>query len=423
MDCWKGDGLLSHHHFHRYGPLFKTSLLGKHVIVSMDTEVNRFIFRHEDKLFRTWYPNTLKSIFGKKTMRDVESIHKYVRSIGGPVFAPKNLKEAFIFEMEKTITESLRRWATNPSIEVKQSLRNMMFDLIIKKLVGFEPNSTGSKELRKNIELFFKGVISFPLLVPGTNFYQAMQGRKHVQKILKDLLKQRTTAPQKKYGDFLDVVLDELQSGRALLDENFLVDTVAGFIFAGVALTPTTLTAGMKFLTDSPNVVEALSEEHDTILKNRDETQPTITWEEFKTMKFTDQVINEILRLSSNGPGITRQALKDVQYNGYTIPAGWVVMISPMSVHLNPDIFEDPLTFNPWRWQEENANSLMKHFMPFGDGKRHCMGANFTKFQIAMFLHTLVTKYRWKEIKRGETFRIADLAFPQDYHIKLLPRS
>ncbi|XP_072146404.1 cytochrome P450 87A3-like [Setaria viridis] len=353
----------------------------------MDTEVNRFIFRHEDKLFRTWYPNTLKSIFGKKTMRDVESIHKYVRSIGGPVFAPKNLKEAFIFEMEKTITESLRRWATNPSIEVKQSLRNMMFDLIIKKLVGFEPNSTGSKELRKNIELFFKGVISFPLLVPGTNFYQAMQ------------------------------------SGRALLDENFLVDTVAGFIFAGVALTPTTLTAGMKFLTDSPNVVEALSEEHDTILKNRDETQPTITWEEFKTMKFTDQVINEILRLSSNGPGITRQALKDVQYNGYTIPAGWVVMISPMSVHLNPDIFEDPLTFNPWRWQEENANSLMKHFMPFGDGKRHCMGANFTKFQIAMFLHTLVTKYRWKEIKRGETFRIADLAFPQDYHIKLLPRS
>ena len=36
---------------------------------------------------------------------------------------------------------------------------------------------------------------------------------------------------------------------------------------------------------------------------------------------------------------------------GYTIPAGWLVMISPMAVHLNPELFEDPLTFNPRRWQ------------------------------------------------------------------------
>lgn len=44
--------------------------------------------------------------------------------------------------------------------------------------------------------------------------------------------------------------------------------------------------------------------------------------------------------------------------------------------------------------QGANGNSLMRNFMPFGDGKRHCMGAEFTKLQIAMFLHTLVTNYR-----------------------------
>lgn len=25
-------------------------------------------------------------------------------------------------------------------------------------------------------------------------------------------------------------------------------------------------------------------------------------------------------------------------------------MISPMAVHLNPELFEDPLKFDPWRW-------------------------------------------------------------------------
>jgi cytochrome P450 len=37
--------------------------------------------------------------------------------------------------------------------------------------------------------------------------------------------------------------------------------------------------------------------------------------------------------------------------SGYTIPEGWLVLMNPMAIHLNPLIFDDPLTFNPWRWQ------------------------------------------------------------------------
>lgn len=72
-------------------------------------------------------------------------------------------------------------------------------------------------------------------------------------------MKERTTASaQMKCGDFLDVVLDELNSGKTPLDKNTLIDLVAGLIFAGIALTPTTLTLGIQFLTDNPNVVDAL---------------------------------------------------------------------------------------------------------------------------------------------------------------------
>lgn len=34
----------------------------------------------------------------------------------------------------------------------------------------------------------------------------------------------------------------------------------------------------------------------------------------------------------------------------YTIPAGWIFMGFP-SVHFNPEKYEDPLAFNPWRWE------------------------------------------------------------------------
>lgn len=35
-----------------------------------------------------------------------------------------------------------------------------------------------------------------------------------------------------------------------------------------------------------------------------------------------------------------------------------------------------------------------KHFMAFGGGMRFCVGTEFTKVQMAVFLHCLVTKYR-----------------------------
>jgi len=39
-------------------------------------------------------------------------------------------------------------------------------------------------------------------------------------------------------------------------------------------------------------------------------------------------------------------------------------------------------------------NGATKNFMAFGGGMRFCVGTDFTKVQMAVFLHSLVTKYR-----------------------------
>jgi cytochrome P450 len=85
-----------------------------------------------------------------------------------------------------------------------------------------------------------------------------MQGRKNVQKVLTDLLKERLSTPQKRHGDFLDEVVDELQNGTGMMNEKFAVDFVAALLFAAFATVSSTLAIGMKFLTDYPNVVDSL---------------------------------------------------------------------------------------------------------------------------------------------------------------------
>lgn len=44
--------------------------------------------------------------------------------------------------------------------------------------------------------------------------------------------------------------------------------------------------------------------------------------------------------------------------------------------------------------QGVDTNGGSKNFMAFGGGMRFCVGADFSKLQMMVFLHHLVTKYR-----------------------------
>uniref|UniRef100_A0A803QR34 Cytochrome P450 n=1 Tax=Cannabis sativa TaxID=3483 RepID=A0A803QR34_CANSA len=136
-------------------------------------------------------------------------------------------------------------------------------------------------------------------------------------------------------------------------------------------------------------------------------------------MNFTHMVINEIVRLANIVPGIYRKVIQDVEINGYTIPAGWLVMVVPSVLHVNPDTYDDPLTFNPWRWKGKELHLGTKTFMGFGGGVRLCVGADFAKVQLAIFIHHLVLNLRWSVVKGGDIVRKPTLTFPNGLHIKI----
>ncbi|KAL9393449.1 hypothetical protein Peur_012734 [Populus x canadensis] len=55
--------------------------------------------------------------------------------------------------------------------------------------------------------------------------------------------------------------------------------------------------------------------------------------------------------------------------------------------------------------------------------KRDCAGAEFSKLQMAIFLHHLVTKYRWRVIKGGDISRLPAVIFPNGFHIQILEKN
>ncbi|MBA0780927.1 hypothetical protein Gotri_004973 [Gossypium trilobum] len=137
-------------------------------------------------------------------------------------------------------------------------------------------------------------------------------------------------------------------------------------------------------------------EEHEGIRAKKSESE-ALQWSDYKSMPFTQCVVNETLRVANIISGVFRRAMTDINIKGYTIPKGWRVFASFRAVHLDHNQFKDARTFNPWRWQSNSGISCPGHvFTPFGGGPRLCPGYELARVELSVFLHHLVTRFSWE---------------------------
>ncbi|XP_055960984.1 cytochrome P450 87A3-like [Mercurialis annua] len=405
----------------KYGPIFKTSLAGRSVVVSSDADFNHFILQQEGKLVELWYLDSLAELVGQngsfKDGINFGYIYKTFKKVITENFGPERLKENLLPELEDMVNKSLEAWSKHESVELKHACTRMILDFTSKLLFSYDIEKNGDS-LSNTFASFAKGLFSFPLNIPGTTFHECMQNQKNILKIIKNAVVERQAYPETSKGDLLDNLIQQMKADNVFTD-----DLISYLIFVLLLATsetvPTTLTLAIRLLSEHPLVMQELLKESEEIIQSRENKESAgLTWKEYKSMTFTMHVINEALRLSGS-IGMLRRTMVDIYINGYTIPKGWTIMIVPASVHMNPDTYKDPTAFNPWRWKELGSDVLAKKFIPFGRGMRPCGGAEFSKVLLAVFLHVFVTKYRCSNVKTGEIVRTPMLKFGNGHYINV----
>ncbi|XP_050904278.1 cytochrome P450 90A1 isoform X2 [Lathyrus oleraceus] len=167
----------------------------------------------------------------------------------------------------------------------------------------------------------------------------------------------------------------------------------------------------------------AIKEEHDQIIAKKSCREEPLEWTDYKSMAFTQCVVNETLRMANIIGGIFRRAMTDINIKGYTIPKGWKVFASFRAVHLNPDHFKDARTFNPWRWQRKpEATSPPNVYTPFGGGPRLCPGYELARVVLSVFLHRFVTRYSWFPAEEDKLVFFPTTRTQKRYPIIVKPR-
>jgi len=192
-------------------------------------------------------------------------------------------------------------------------------------------------------------------------------------------------------GDLLSMLLavcDE-ETGEGMSNQQ-LYDEMRAIFFGGYDTTSNALAWIWYLLAQHPHVEHRLHEELATVLGDRPPT-----FQDLPNLTFQRMVIEEALRMYPPAWAIARTVVADDQIDGWHIPAGAKVVVSPYVTHRLPAFWDRPDTFDPERFApERSAERHRGAYLPFSIGPHLCIGSNLAMLEAQLIVATVAQKYR-----------------------------
>ncbi|XP_068941453.1 cytochrome P450 2K1-like [Petaurus breviceps papuanus] len=208
----------------------------------------------------------------------------------------------------------------------------------------------------------------------------------------------------------------ETQNPKTEFHKKNLLFATLDIFSAGTETTSTTLCWGLLLMMKYPEVQRRVQAEIDKVISLGQDPQA----QDRKNMPYTEAVIHEIQRFANIVPmGVSRSALADTKFRGYIIPKGTEVIPLFSSIFKDKTQWETPHRFNPAHFLDDTGNFVKKDcFIPFGLGRRVCIGESLARMEIFLIFVGLLQKFTFKPAPGMEP---ADLDLTPEVGFTLTP--
>jgi cytochrome P450 len=172
------------------------------------------------------------------------------------------------------------------------------------------------------------------------------------------------------------------------------------FLLAGHDTTATTLTHALWALGRDRDIQDRVAAEAAALGDRKLEVA------DVPQLPYTVQVIHEALRMCPPAPAFGRLTMRDVEVDGYRVPAGTNVVVGAYALQHDPRLWDDPERFDPDRFSPESSAGRSRwQFFPFGAGPRSCIGDHFAMLEATLALATIVRAVELESL--AEEFAVA----------------
>jgi len=386
----------------RYGDRFTIRLPGQSpfVIIS-DPEQIKQVFQAP--------PEVLHPGEGARILEPVVGPHSVILLDEGPHLRQRKLLlPAFHGErmqrlsglMSELAEREVASWPLEQPVALHPRLQELTLEVILRAVFGLERGAQ-LDELRELLtELLAFGESPLSLLPPAQRL---LKGRGPVgrmerigaqaDELIFDLIEERH-----EHGadgeDVLSLLLGARDEDGEPMTRAELRDELVTALVAGHETTASQLAWAFERIAREPGVQRSLHAELDD---GSDDAYLTAT-------------VNEILRRRPVLPNAEPRLVKQpIEVGGVRYEPGVVLFASAYLVHHDPAIYPDPYAFRPERFLGVSPGTYT--WIPFGGGRRRCLGASFALLEMKLVLRAAMARYELRPAGRPEVTRRRGIAF------------
>ncbi|PWT75058.1 MAG: hypothetical protein C5B60_05915 [Chloroflexi bacterium] len=366
--------------FTRYGPISKARLLGKPAVMLLSAEGQRFVLVTAQRSFDTGAGYAIvKPLLGNALTLTDGDIHDQLKRWMLPAFASANM-QTYLATINRVISSRLATWSEDRPVCLTQEFATITFTIGAALLLGldFGPETD---ELLRHWKTLAHGVTTLlHVRGPVTPFGRALIAREWLERRIRSII------ARQRHSDQINIV--RLLADAGMPDEE-IVTQIIFLIHASFDTTTDTVSWAFVDLLRHPDLLERVRAEVQATLH-----EAPISLADLQQNRLLDAVIKEALRLYPQVHIFFRGAKEDVEFDGFTIPKGWLVNLNPAFVHRRPDYFADPLTFNPDRFLVDKEDERTPYaWIGFGGGMHGCLGEMIARLEIKALATAILRRF------------------------------
>lgn len=380
----------------KYGSALAFDIGEERVVFLAEPEhFKRVLVTHENHYEK--YFDGLKPIFGKSMITIDGALWQRIRTPQQPAFHPAMFEE-YLPYLLRSLRGKAERWAglarSGETIEMVEETWTLAADMVCQALFD--------RQMPFNPHFVFGMVKAYT----NVNNHRSIRAKKLAGASLdeRELKTERAmyewgAVPDKVMGaDVIDrrskTLLSMLQAAEAdptfpEFDHQQVIDEMKQYLWAGTETTALTLAWCLYLLSQHPEVAQKVRDEAQRVCGDGEPN-----WEQAQNLSYTRMVIQETMRLYPPIWGLIRRCAKPDEIDGVKIEPGNVVVMCAYIAHHSPKYWDEPEAFRPERFSPERMKARAKYsYLPFGGGKRSCIGGALSQLENGLALAMLFRRF------------------------------
>jgi retinoid hydroxylase len=368
-------------------------LAGREAVFLVGPEANRFVMHTHREYFsheQGWTP-VIGHLMGKGLLNMDPPEHTQHRKLWNPAFAHAYM-ERYAPLIQRVIAERTARWGEQGEIDLYREAREITFHVAAAALAGLGHDPRAEQLQRLFYTLIAEGANPDPQSY-DERLPKALQARDDLTRILLELIAERRKVPADAApGDVLGLIVHARDEGGRRLDDEQILGHLNILLVAGHETTTVLSSFALYSLATMAEQRQRVEAELDALLGD---TPGPISVAATREMKLLDNVIKEAGRLHPSVFTVPRLVMRDVEFAGYTLPAGTPVRLALAACHHLSTVFANPQVFDPDRFappREEDKRTPYA-LVTFGGGPRLCIGVHFATIEVKLLAAHVLRSY------------------------------